>query len=52
MEAVAAARTVRVNVDIPASSAGDAVTVANGRPARTNGFASMTEATWEELTVA
>ena len=39
-------------MDTPSSSAGDAVTVANGRPARTNGFASMTAATWEEFTVA
>ena len=51
-EAVAAARIVRRSVSIPSGSAGAAVTVANGRPARTHGLASITAATCEELTVA
>ena len=51
-EAAAAARTVRARAATPSASAGEAVTVANARPSRTSGFASITAATCDELTVA
>ena len=51
-DAAAAARTVRTTRSTSSALSGDAVIAANGLPSRTRGFASITAATCEELTVA